>query len=99
MRTLASRIPGWLVQLAFALGFAVAARAVPAIQSVDIQPTPLRVGEPFTISVAATDVTQGTATVDFRPWSARVLRVTLTLQGNRWRGIGTIPADLTPPTG
>jgi hypothetical protein len=81
------------------LVLSVSASALPAIQSVSLDPTPLRVGEPFTLAVTATDVVQGTATVDFRPWSTRVLRVTLSLQAGQWKGTGVVPADLTPPAG
>jgi Ca2+-binding RTX toxin-like protein len=74
--------------------------AVPTIGSVSVVPTPLVVGPSFTISAAASaDVTQGTATVDFRPWSASLLRLVLTLQGGAWTATGTIPASLVPPAG
>ncbi|MCC7373556.1 MAG: hypothetical protein IT581_02795 [Verrucomicrobiales bacterium] len=80
-------------------GLAVSASALPAVQNVAIDPTPLRVGEPVTLAVSATDVAQATATVDFRPWSTRVLRIPLSLQGGQWKGTGVVPADLAPPAG
>lgn len=74
--------------------------AAPSIQSFDVQPDPLQVGQGFTITVAASpDVTQGTATVDFRPASATLLRVVLTKQGQNWVGSGTVPASLQVPSG
>lgn len=90
---------GRFVGLAMALGWCLSASAAPSIQSLDVQPSPLQTGVGFTISVAATDVTQATATVDFRPWAASLLRVTLTLQGGVWRGTGIVPASLLPPAG
>src|SRR5688572_15455738 len=75
-------------------------KAAPSIQSIDMQPSPLEVGKIFTIAVAASaDVTQGTATVDFRPWSTRVVRVVLAKQGSAWTGTAMVPADLVPPSG
>jgi len=74
--------------------------AAPAIQSLTVQPTTLLVGQPFTIFVTASaDATQGTATVDFRPWATRVMRVVLAKQGSQWTGTGTVPADLLPAPG
>ena len=57
-------------------------RAAPTITALAVQPATLEVGKPFTLAVTASaDTTQGTATVDFRPWAARVMRVTLAKQG------------------
>jgi len=93
------RLVGCLALLALALAPS-AGGAVPAIGSVSIVPTPLVVGQSFTLSATASaDVTQGTATVDFRPWSASLLRLVLTLQGGAWTATGTIPATLVPPAG
>jgi hypothetical protein len=92
------RIAG-LVALA-ALALAPASLAAPAIGSVEVLPTPLQVGQPFTVRAAASaDVTQGTATVDFRPFAVSQLRLVLTLQGGFWTGTGTVPAHLVPPPG
>jgi Ca2+-binding RTX toxin-like protein len=67
---------------------------------VEVTPTPLVVGGAFTIrATGPADAVQGTATVDFRPWSTRLLRVVLTLDGGVWTGAGVIPADLVPPPG
>ncbi len=72
----------------------------PTIQSVVVSPTPLAVGQGFTVSATASqDVTQGTATVDFRPAAARLLRVPLAKQGPIWTGSGLVPADLQLPAG
>ena len=74
--------------------------AAPSIQSVVVQPDPLQIGQGFTINVAASaDVTQATATVDFRPASTTLLRVVLGKQGNDWVGTGTVPASLQVPAG
>ena len=94
-RRASQRILCW----SFVLGSGLGAWAVPAIQSLDVQPSPLQTGGGFTIAVAATDVTQATATVDFRPWATSVLRVTLSLQGGVWRGSGIVPGSLQPPAG
>ncbi len=51
--------------------------AGPAIRSVTVQPPVLVPGQPFSVTVQAVDVTQATATVDFRPGAARVLRLVL----------------------
>lgn len=92
------RLGLWVVGILCLCG-GLKASALPAIQNVTIVPVPLRVGESFTVSVSATDVAQATATVDFRPWSTRVLRVTLSPQAGQWVGSGVIPADLVPPAG
>ncbi|MBL9136361.1 MAG: hypothetical protein JNK85_10860 [Verrucomicrobiales bacterium] len=83
----------------FCFCWVIRAGALPAIQNLVVQPTPLTVGNAVDISVNATDVAQATATVDFRPWSTRVLRVTLSLQAGQWKGAGLVPADLVPPGG
>ena len=67
----------------------------PAIQSADITPNPLVTGQGFTITlVASPDVTQATATVDFRPANLRLLRIPLQPQGTTWTGAGVVPGDL-----
>jgi Ca2+-binding RTX toxin-like protein len=89
-----------VARLAIALSLGIQTWAAPVINSVAVVPTPLNVGQSFTINVSASaDVTQAAATVDFRPWSARVLRVSLSKQGALWTGSGVIPADLQPPAG
>ena len=65
------------------------------IQSVDVAPNPLVTGRTFTISVnASPDVTQATASVDFRPGAPRSLSIELTKQGDVWTGSGTTPSDI-----
>lgn len=74
--------------------------AAPTILSSQVTPDPLQPGQPFTISVKATlDVVQATATVDFRPWSPKLLRIALSQSGDLWNGAGTFPANITPPPG
>lgn len=86
------------VRLAVVLGAVTTAWSAPVINSIEVIPTPLRIGTPFSINVAASpDVTQGTATVDFRPSAPTILRVVLTRQGNLWTGSGIVP--LTMPAG
>jgi Ca2+-binding RTX toxin-like protein len=66
----------------------------PAIQSIDVSPSPLATGQPFTISVTASpDVVQATATVDLHPGAPRTLEVPLAKQGPAWVGSGFLPAD------
>jgi Ca2+-binding RTX toxin-like protein len=70
--------------------------ATPSIQSVDVSPNPLVVGQNFTITVATSpDVTLATATVDFRPAAPRLLRIPLVKQGAVWTGSGLILPDLS----
>lgn len=74
--------------------------AAPTIQSVAVQPATLETGQNFTVTVeASADVTQGTVTVDFRPWATRVMRLVLSKQGTVWTATSTVPADLVPPSG
>jgi Ca2+-binding RTX toxin-like protein len=75
--------------------------AAPTIQSQSVLPTPLAIGQSFSILVTASDdVVQGVALVDFRPWSSQLLRVTLTQQPSGvWLGTGVIPGTLQPPPG
>lgn len=94
-----SRLIALAMHLAAGVLMGLGASAAPVIHSLAVNPTPLAVGQGFTIEAAATDVTQATATVDFRPWASRVLRVTLSLQGGLWKGDGTVPSDLVPPAG
>jgi len=95
-----SRLAGLVALVVLALIPGGGAWGAPTISSVAVVPTPLAVGGGFTINVSASaDATQGTATVDFRPWSTRLLRVVLTLQGGTWTGSGIVPADLQPPAG
>jgi Ca2+-binding RTX toxin-like protein len=82
------------------LGLPAAVWSAPTISAVEVIPNPLVVGVGFTIRVTASaDAAQGTATVDFRPWSNSLLRVVLTLQGGVWIGTGVVPATLVPPAG
>ena len=68
----------------------------PSIQSIEVSPNPLVTGHNFTIAVAASpDVTQATATVDFRPGQPRALEIPLTKQGPIWTGSGLVPSDLS----
>jgi len=85
--------------LLLSLAFALPSLALPDIQSVTVDPNPLVTGQPFSIAATGTDIAQATATVDFRPWSPTVLRVSLTLQSGAWRGSGIVPASLQPPSG
>lgn len=88
------------LRFAAALWAGAHAWAAPAINSVAVTPNPLLTGQSAAIEVSASaDVTQATATIDFRPWSARLLRVTLTKQGALWSGTAVIPSDLHPPAG
>jgi len=87
-------------RLAIALWLGIETEAAPIINSVAVAPSPLVIGESFAVNVSASaDVTQATATVDFRPWSTRLLRVSLSKQGALWAGSGLIPSDLQPPLG
>jgi len=82
------------------LGLPAASHGAPTISAVEVIPNPLVVGAAFMIRVTASaDAVQGTATVDFRPWSTSLLRVTLSLQGGVWTGTGVVPASLVPPAG
>src|SRR5262245_35968715 len=74
--------------------------SAPSIQSIDLSPNSLVFGQSFTVSVTASqDVTQGIATLDFRPVAPRLLRITLAKQGTVWTGTIIIPADLQVPSG
>lgn len=97
-RMLSRCFPVWACLLAGGL-LATPVSATPAIQSITTVPNPLTTGEPFTLSVTADEREQMTATVDFRPWAPRVLRVTLVRQGTAWSGTGVVPADLQPAPG
>lgn len=88
------------LRCAFALAAMAQAWAAPVINSLTVSPEPLRTGQNVTVQVSASaDVTQATASVDFRPWSTRVLRVTLSKQAGLWAGSAIVPADLQPPAG
>lgn len=81
--------------LALGLCFGNVAWAKPSIQSLDVSPDPLTIGQTFTITVSASaDVTFATATVDFHKGQPPVLEVPLTRQGTNWTGSATVPADL-----
>lgn len=87
-----------VAQLAIGLFCAANVIAAPTINSVVVTPEPLFAAQPFTVTVSASsDVVQAVATVDFRPWSTSLLRVTLVKQGNDWVGSGAIPSNLVPP--
>ncbi len=93
-------LPGLGMLLSLGLWPVLTGWAAPVLQSLELAPASLRVGHAFGISVAASsDVTQATATVDFRPWAPSVIRLPLALVGNRWVGNGSIPQGLTPPAG
>jgi Ca2+-binding RTX toxin-like protein len=67
----------------------------PSIQSIEVSPNPLVTGQSFAITVAASaDVTQASATIDFRPGKTKSLEVPLTKQGSNWTGSVLIPVDL-----
>ncbi len=86
--------------LAVGLGLGNAVWGAPSIQSIQVTPNPLNIGQNFSITVATSpDVVQGTATVDFRPAAAVLLRVPLALQGTNWTGTGLVPAGLQLPSG
>lgn len=68
--------------------------AAPSITSVTADPDPLSVGGDFTIYVEGQNIATGVVYVDFRPAVARMLRLNLAADGNRWSVKGTIPADL-----
>jgi Ca2+-binding RTX toxin-like protein len=70
--------------------------ALPTIQSIDVSPDPLVTGQLFTIAVtASSNVTQATATIDFRPGATRSLEIPLIKQGEVWTGSGFVPSDLS----
>lgn len=69
------------VLLALGALLASPALAQPVIQSVDLQPNPPQIGKAVTLTVEASGAASVTATIDFRPWAARLLRVTLSAQG------------------
>src|SRR5213075_2795008 len=76
-------------------GLAGNALAAPSIQSIRVTPAPLVTGQTFTISATASpDVTQATATFDFRPATPRGLEIPLIQQGSNWVGSGLVPADI-----
>lgn len=74
---------------------ALGATAAPVIHSVDVQPTPLVVGEPFQITVDASGAATGIATVDFRPGSPHLARVVLAADNTSWTGTGVVPAPVS----
>ncbi|MGZ8939727.1 MAG: hypothetical protein ACXW32_10995, partial [Limisphaerales bacterium] len=83
------------IRVSLAICAGTVAWSVPVINSVQVTPAPLRQGAPFSISVVASaDVTQATATVDFRPAVASLLRVTLSKQGSTWAGSGMVPSSI-----
>lgn len=95
-----SRFRRW-TQLLLGIGtLALRTHAAPIVQTAQVTPNPLVVGQPLSLSFATSaDVVQATATVDLRPWAPRVLRVVLALSGGRWNGTATLPHDLVPPQG
>ena len=79
--------------LGLCLGNAVWAKS--SIQSIAVSPTPLSLGQTFTLTVtAAPDTTFAAATVDFRKSDQSLLSVPLTRQGTVWLGTAVVPADL-----
>ncbi len=80
--------------LALGLSMGNAVWGSSAIQSIDVSPSPLATGQPFTISVTGSaDVVAATATVDLHPGMPRALEVPLTKQGSTWVGSGVVPAN------
>lgn len=91
---------GRAVYLVFGLCVVNQSWSAPTIESVDVLPTALKVGEGFSIEVdVSNDVTRGIAIVDFRPWAAHLMRVILSKEGDLWVGEGTIPTELDPSPG
>jgi Ca2+-binding RTX toxin-like protein len=82
------------VPLALGLSSGSAAWGKPAVQSVEVSPDPLIAGQNFTITVAASDATQGTATVDFHPGKQSVDVPLITSDGLIFTGSGVVPEDL-----
>ena len=83
-----------------AVALETALQAAPTIQTIELSPNPLVLGQPATVVVAASpDVTQAIATIDFRPGTARLLRVALSKQGAVWTGTAQVPAALNLPSG
>lgn len=81
--------------LALGMGCGSAAPADPLIQSVEVTPTPLLLGQPFTVSVtASSNVTFAAAVVDFQSGPPRKFEIPLARQGLVWTGSGTVPSDL-----
>src|SRR3954463_1559474 len=70
--------------------------ADPTIFSVGVSPNPLRRGEPFAITVAASpDVSQATLVVEFQgSKSVGGLQLSLTKQGTNWIGSSAVPNDV-----
>jgi Ca2+-binding RTX toxin-like protein len=92
MKSRGNHFLGMCARLCFALGTVGLTWSTPIVTSVAVNPQPLIKGAGFTINVTASpDVTQGTATVDFRPAATVILRVVLSKQGAVWTGGGTIP--------
>jgi Ca2+-binding RTX toxin-like protein len=91
----------WNFRLALALSLSVftgsAAWAKSFGPSIVFSPNPLVTGLPFVITVtASSNVTQVTATVDFKSVQSASLDITLTNQGSVWTGSGLVPSDLIP---
>jgi Ca2+-binding RTX toxin-like protein len=73
---------------------ATAAFGAPSIQSVNVSPSPLALGQDFIIAVTTSpDVTQAIATVDFRPGTQQV-QIVLSKVGAAWTGSGVVPSEL-----
>lgn len=70
--------------------------ADPTIYSVGVTPNPLRRGEPFAITVAASpDVSQSTLLLDFMGTkSVSGVQLSLTKQGTNWIGAGAVPYEV-----
>ena len=77
------------------LGFGNVAWSTPSIQSVAVSPNPLITGQFFAIAVTASpDVTEASATVDFRTGQPRSLEIPLVRQGELWTGSGLVPTNI-----
>jgi len=84
-----------VASLAVGLCLGNAAWSKPSIQNVVVSPSPLRIAQNFTVTVAASpDVTQATAVIDFLKGTPEFLEVPLVKQGTNWVGAGVVPLDL-----
>jgi Ca2+-binding RTX toxin-like protein len=83
------------MSLALGMGYGTVAWADTLVQSVEVSPNPLLLGQPFTISVSASsNVTFVAAEVDFQSGPPQKFEIPVTKQGSIWIGSGTVPSDL-----
>lgn len=66
----------------------------PTISEIVLNPVPLVVGSPFTITVNGADIASGAVVVDFRPSVARMMRLPLAESGGFWSVAGDLPDGL-----